>query len=70
MDLNCFERGIRFVMNDVNIRNEPRHDISNNVVCGTSKGSNQLAHTRSLIRACASHLNILMIVKLLTEQQF
>ena len=34
---------------------EPRHEISNNVVhvCATSKGSDQPAHTRSLIRAFA-----------------
>ena len=38
---------------------EPRHDISNNVVCATSKGSDQPAHTRSLIRAFASRLSIL-----------
>ena len=37
---------------------EPRHDISNNVVCATSKGSWQPSHTRSLIRAFASRLNI------------
>ena len=36
--------------------NEPRHDISNNVVCATSKASDQPAHTRSLIRAFASRL--------------
>ena len=35
------------------------HEISNNVVCATSKGSEQPAHTRSLIRAFASRLNIL-----------
>ena len=40
--------------------------ISNNVVCATSKASDQPAHTRSLIRAFASRLNILS-VKLLTE---
>ena len=38
--------------------NEPRHEISNNVVCATSKASDQPAHTRShmrsLIRAFAS----------------
>ena len=39
--------------------NEPLHEISNNVVCATSKGSDQPAHTRSLIRAIASRLNIL-----------
>ena len=38
---------------------EPVHNISNNVVCATSKGSDQPAHTRSLIRAFASRLSIL-----------
>ena len=38
---------------------EPWHEISNNVVCATSKDSDQPAHTRSLIRAIASRLNIL-----------
>ena len=38
---------------------EPRHEISNNVVCATSKGSDQPAHTRSLIRAFAGRLNVL-----------
>ena len=38
---------------------EPVHEISNNVVCATSKTSDQPAHTRSLIRAFASRLNIL-----------
>ena len=38
---------------------EPRHEISNNVVCATSKGSDQPAHPRRLIRAFASRLNIL-----------
>ena len=41
------------------ITNEPRHEISNNVECGTSKGSDQPAHTRSLIRVFACRLNIL-----------
>ena len=36
-----------------------QHEISNNVVCATSKGSDQPAHTCSLIRAIASRLNIL-----------
>ena len=48
--------------------NEPRHEISNNVVCATSKYSDQSAETRSLIRAFASRLNILLSVKLLAEQ--
>ena len=38
---------------------EPMHEISNNVVCATSKASDQPAHTRSLIRAFASRLSIL-----------
>ena len=38
---------------------EPRHEISNNVVCATNKGSDQPAHMHSLIRAFASCLNIL-----------
>ena len=41
------------------------HEISNNVICATSKASDQPAHTRSLIRAFASRLSIL--VELLTE---
>ena len=45
----------------------PVHEISNNVVCATSKATDQPAHTRSLIRAFASRLSILMIDKLLTE---
>ena len=39
--------------------NEPQHEISNNVVCVTSKASDQPARMRSLIRAFASRLNIL-----------
>ena len=38
---------------------EPVHEISNNVVCVTSKASDQPAHTRSLIRAFASRSSIL-----------
>ena len=41
---------------------EPRHEISNNMVCATSKCSDQPAHTRSLIRAFSSRLNILWLV--------
>ena len=40
-------------------RNEPRHESSNNVVCATSKASDQPAHTRSLIRTIACRLIIL-----------
>ena len=38
---------------------EPVLEISNNVVCATSKASNQPAHMRSLIRAFASRLSIM-----------
>ena len=41
--------------------NEPLHEISNNVVCATSRASDQPAHRRSMIRAFASRLNILWI---------
>ena len=34
-------------------------EIYNNVVCATSKGSDQPAHTRSLIRAFARRLKCL-----------
>ena len=37
----------------------PRHEISNNLVCATSKASGQPGHTHSLIRAFANPLNIL-----------
>ena len=40
-------------------RNELWHGISNNVVCATSKASDQPAHMHSLIRAFACRLNIL-----------
>ena len=42
--------------------NEPVHEISNNLVCATSKASDQPAHTRSLIRACARRLDILWLL--------
>ena len=41
---------------------EPRQEISNKNVCATSKASDQPAHTRSLIRAFASRLNILWVL--------
>ena len=44
---------------EISLSNEPRHEISNNMVCATSKGSDQPAHMRSLIRAFASRLTIL-----------
>ena len=38
---------------------EPVHEISNNVVCATSKASDKPAHMQSLIRAFACRFNIL-----------
>ena len=45
---------------------EPRHEISNNVVCATSKASDQPAYAQSDQRLCQS-LEYSMTVKLLTE---
>ena len=41
---------------------EPRHEISNNMVCATSKPSDQPAHMHSLIRAFANRLTIQWVV--------
>ena len=41
------------------IKIEPVHVISNNVVCATSKASDQPAYTRNLIRAFTGRLSIL-----------
>ena len=41
---------------------EPVIEISNNMVCATSKASDQPAHTRSLIRAFANRWNILRLL--------
>ena len=38
---------------------EPRHEISNHVVCATSKSSAQPAHMHSLIQTFARRMNIL-----------
>ena len=38
---------------------EPQHEISNNVVCATSKASDQPTLAHRLIRVFASRLNIL-----------
>ena len=37
--------------------NVSQHEIPNDVVCATNEGSDQPAHTRSLIRALASRFN-------------
>ena len=46
----------------VKYKTEPRHEISNIVVCATSKASDQPAHTRNLIRAFASRFTILWLL--------
>ena len=51
LDRNMYRRS-------TNVQNEP----SNNVVCATSKDSDQSVHTRSLTRAFASYLNILWVL--------
>ena len=48
---------------------ELRHEISNNVVCATSKAADQPAHTHSLIRAFASRLNITVEASTLNPDQ-
>ena len=56
----CIVMGLVFVHPSVHASiNEPQHEISNNVVCATSKASVQPAHTRSLIKAFATRLHIL-----------
>ena len=49
------------------VKIEPRHEISNNVVCATSKGSHQLGQFDQSL--CKS-LEYSMTVKLLTEQHW
>ena len=44
------------------VTNKLWHEISNNVVYATSNGSDQPAHTHSLIKAFASALNILWLL--------
>ena len=56
----CFGKLFSLFLNPYII--EPRHEISKNVVCATSKASDQPVHTHSLIRAFASHLNILRVL--------
>ena len=45
------------------LHNKPQHVCSNNVVCATKNASDQPTHTHSLIRAFASRLNILVLLK-------
>ena len=58
----------RFHISCIIYISEPWHEISNNVVCATIKGSDQPAHMCRLIRAFASSSNILwLLIKLLTQ---
>ena len=52
-------KGKHLKLNYERHNNEPVHEISNNVVCATSKASDQPVHTRSLISAFDSRLSIL-----------
>ena len=72
LDLQCFQKRINpgsggqelniiRVIKPKNI-NEAWNEISNNVVCATSKASDQPAHMYSLIRAFASRLSILWVL--------
>ena len=58
---NCSRRIFKYLkgLATSKIPFEPVREISNNVVCATSKASDQPAHTRSLIRDFACRLNIL-----------
>ena len=56
-ELTRMQRGFNASFSD--LKNEPVHEFSNNVVCETSKASDQPAHTRSLMRAFACLLSIL-----------
>ena len=63
---NPTEAELRDMINEVDADgkyvtyNEPVHEISNNVICATSKASDQPAHTLSLLRAFASRLSVLL----------
>ena len=59
--------GTQRVKGHARIEFEPVHEISNNVVCATSKVSYQPSHTRSFDQSLCLSLEYPMIVKLLTE---
>ena len=58
-NIELFPETRHFSPLSMTIKFEPVHEISNNVVCATSKASDQPAHTRSLIRVFASPSSIL-----------
>ena len=55
----CVVTAHKLIAHETTTEIESQHEISNNVVCATSKGSDQPAQTRSLVRAFANRLNIL-----------
>ena len=55
------------ILNKYAIIYGPWHEIFNNLACATSKGSDQPAHMRSLMRAFASVIEYSLTVRLLTE---
>ena len=55
----CWIKEVFFIYQLYINKYEPRHKISNNVVCAASKASDQPGHMPCLIRAFASRLNIL-----------
>ena len=59
LSLRVGHPGDRFSHDEAHNIYEQWHEISNNVVCEPSKGSDQPAQTCSLIRAFARRLNIL-----------
>ena len=59
MDIHVLNTGTVVCAVNETIIIEPRHEISNNVVCAPIKASDQPVHTRSLMRDFASRLNIL-----------
>ena len=54
-----YQASSTYICEDCKVIIEPLHEIFNNVVSATSKASDQPVHTRSLIRAFASRLNII-----------
>ena len=58
-ETNAFSSRYTAVMHFLNQLRRPQDEISNNVVCVSTKGLDQPAHMCSLIRAFASRLKLL-----------
>ena len=61
-DIQLYKTHITWINSYIFFVYKPRHEISNNGVYATSRGSDQPAQARSLIRAFASRLNVLWSV--------